>query len=52
MRVALGHVTGTLFVAHEHMAYRRVEDGVISREDGAARQAENDLGVLHLEALY
>ena len=49
--VPFGHVASTLFVAHEHVAYRRVEDWVVGREDGAARQAENDLGVLHLEAL-
>ena len=50
--VTLGHVASALFVAHEHVAYRRVEDRVIGRQDGAPRQAENDLGVLHLQALY
>ena len=36
VRVPLGHVAGALFVAHEHVAYRRVEDGVIGREDGTS----------------
>ena len=52
LRVTLGHMAGALFVADEYVADGRVEDRVVSRQDGAARQAENDLGVLHLQALY
>ena len=50
--VALGHMAGALLVADEDVAYRRVQYGVVGRQDGAARQAEYDLRVLHLQALY
>ena len=49
--VALGHVPGPLLVAHQDVADRRVEDGVVDGQDGPAGEAEDDLHVLHLEAL-
>ncbi len=49
--VALGHVAGPLLMAHEDVTDRRVEDGVVDRQDGAAGEAEHDLDPLHLQAL-
>ncbi len=49
--VPLGHVAGSLLVPDEDVPNGRVEDGVVGREDGAARQAEDDLHPFHLEAL-
>ena len=51
VRIALGHVAGALFVAHQDVADRRVDDRVVHREDRAARQAEDDLDTFHLECL-
>ena len=51
MRVALGHVAGTLLVAHEDVADRRIDEGVVDGQDRAAREAEHDLHPFHLEAL-
>ena len=51
VRVALGHVAGALLVAHEDVADRRVDERVVDGQDGAAREAEHDLRLLHLEAL-
>ena len=51
MRVALGHVPGTLLVAHEDVADRGVEQRVVGRQDAAAWEAEHDLDALHLEGL-
>ena len=42
-------MAGALLVAHEDVANRRIEDGVVDREDGAARQSENDLDTLEFE---
>ena len=47
--VALGHVPGTLLVAHEDVADRAVDDRVVHREDRAAGEAEDDLDALELE---
>ena len=49
--VALGHVPGTLLVAHQDVADGRVDDRVVDGQDGAAGQAEHDVDALHLEAL-
>src|SRR5947199_100160 len=49
--IALGHVPGALLVTHEDVADGRVDDGVVHGQDGAARQAEEDLDLLHLQAL-
>ena len=49
--VALGHVAGALLVADQDVADRRVDDGVVDGQDGAAGEAEHDLHLLHLEAL-
>ena len=49
--VALGHVPRALLVAHEDVADRRVDDGVVHGQDGAAGQAEHHLHTFHLEAL-
>ena len=51
VRVPLGHVARALLVAHEDVADRRVDERVVHGQDGAAREAEHDLRVLHLEAL-
>ena len=51
VRITLGHVPGPLLVAHQDVADRRVEDGVVHGQDGAPGEAEDDLHVLHLEAL-
>src|ERR1017187_2949842 len=48
--VALGHVTGALFVAHEDVADRRVQERVVDREDGAAGQPEDRDDALLFEA--
>ncbi len=45
----LRHVARALLVAHEDVADRRVDDGVVHGEDGSAREAEDDLDPLHLE---
>ena len=49
MGVTLGHVTGTLFVAHEDVADRRFEQRVVRGEDATTGQTEDHLGVFHLE---
>ena len=51
VRVAARHVTGALFVAHEDVPDRRVDERVVDGEDRPAREAEHDLHLLHLEAL-
>src|SRR5439155_4300051 len=49
--VALGHVTRALLVPHEDVADRRVDERVVDRENGAARETEHDLRAFLLEAL-
>ena len=49
MRVSLGSVTSTLFVAHEHVADRAVHQGVVRRKDTATWVAEDQVDVLVLE---
>ena len=49
--VPLGHVARPLLVAHQDVADGGVDDRVVDREDGAARQAEHHVDPLHLEAL-
>ncbi len=44
-------MTRALFVAHEDVADRRVDQRVVDGEDGTAGEAEHDLGAFHLEAL-
>ena len=48
--VALGHVAGALLVADQDVADRRIEDRVVGRQDAAARQAEDHLDLLQLQA--
>ena len=49
-RVALGHVTGALLVAREHVADgRAASDRVVERQDRAAREPEDDVDALGLE---
>ncbi len=50
-RVSLGHVTGTLFVAHEDVTNRRVDQRVVHGQDRPTRQPENGVHPLLLEAL-
>ena len=40
-RVAVGHVRGALFVAHQHVADRVVEHRIVRRQDRAARIPED-----------
>ena len=49
MRIALGHVSGTLFVAHENVADLRLKQWVVRRENATARQAEHHFDVLVLK---
>ena len=49
MRVALGHVAGTLFVTHEDVADRRLEQRVVGGQDAATGQTEDHLGAFHFE---
>ena len=50
--VALGHVTRALFVAHEHVTDRGLDDRVVDRQDRSAGQAEHHLDSLELEGLH
>ena len=50
--VALGHVAGTLFVANEDVTDRTVDDRVVDRQDGPARETEHDVDPLVLESLH
>ena len=47
--IALRHVAGTLFVAHQDVPDRRVDDRVVDGQDRPARQPEHDLDTLVLE---
>ena len=49
--VPLGHVAGTLLVAHEDVADRAVEQRVVRRQDASAGQTEHHFDAFHLEAL-
>jgi len=42
-RVAVGHVRGALFMADENVLDLRVEQRIVSRQDRAARIAEDDI---------
>jgi hypothetical protein len=50
--VALGHVPGSLLVAHEDVADTRVDQRVVDGQNGAAGQAEDGVDPLLFEALY
>ena len=49
MGITLGHVAGTLLVAHEDVADRRVEQRVVGGQNAAAGQAEDGFNALHLQ---
>jgi len=49
MGVALGHVAGTLFVAHEDVADRAVDDRVVHGQDRPTREAEHGVDALELQ---
>src|ERR1700677_344535 len=49
--VALGHVTGALFVTHENVPDRGVQDGVVYGKNRATGQAEDGIHALLFEAL-
>ena len=49
--VALGHMAGALLVTDQDVADRRVEDGVVGRQDAPAGQAEHHFDLLQLQAL-
>ena len=49
--VALGHVPRALLVAHQYVAYRRLDDRVVHGQDGSAGQPEYHFHALSLEGL-
>jgi len=50
-RVALGHMAGTLLMTGQHVTYRAVEQRVVGGENRPARNTEDRLHALVLEAL-
>ena len=52
VRVTLCHVARPLLVAHEDVADRRVDDGVVYGQDASTGEAEHDLDALGLKAFH
>ena len=49
-RVTIGHVRGALFVAHQHVANRVIEQRIVGRKNSAARVPEDGVHALFHQA--
>ena len=50
MCITFGHVARALFVAHQDVANRRLDQRIVCRQDATAGKTEHHIHVLHLQS--